>query len=91
MAFSDDLMKTGGSIIVGAAAIMVAPIVIPILASAARPIAKAAIKSSIIAFEKIKVAVADTRETIEDLAAEAQQEIIQITAEARQELAETAA
>ncbi|ETR74275.1 MAG: hypothetical protein OMM_06434 [Candidatus Magnetoglobus multicellularis str. Araruama] len=91
MAFSDDLLKTGGSIIVGAAAIMLAPVVIPIVSSAARPIAKAAIKSSIIAFEKIKVVAADTRETIEDLAAEARQEIVQITTEARQELAESVA
>ena len=80
------LVKTGGSVIIGAAAIMLAPIVIPIVTSAARPVAKAAIKSSIIAFEKLKMIASETRETIEDLAAEARSEIIQITAEAKDEL-----
>jgi hypothetical protein len=91
MGLSDNLVKTGGSVIIGAAAIMLAPVVVPVITSAARPIAKAAIKSSIIAFEKFKVIVADTRETIEDYAAEARSEIEQITAEARQELSESIA
>jgi len=91
MVFSNNLVKTGGNIIMGAAAIMLAPVVVPVIASAARPIAKAAIKSSIIAFEKFKVIVADTRETIEDYAAEARSEIEQIAAEARQELSEAIA
>jgi len=91
MSIQDTVVKTGGSVIIGAAAIMLAPVVIPVVTSAARPIAKAAIKSSIIAFEKLKMIASETRETIEDLAAEARNEIMQITAEAKAELVEAAA
>jgi hypothetical protein len=40
-----------------------------------KPLAKAAIKGGLLAYENAKVAVAETTETIEDIAAEARAEI----------------
>ena len=75
MALFDNGFKLGGSIAVGAGVMILAPIVVPIVASVLRPIAKAAIKGSMIAYGKVKETAAETVETFEDLAAEAKAEL----------------
>jgi hypothetical protein len=75
--------RFGGALVIGAAAVLLAPILLPVVAGIVRPIAKGLIKGGILAYEGVKVAVAEAQETIEDVAAEAAAEI----AESRQEAA----
>jgi hypothetical protein len=68
---------------IGAGAVFLAPILLPMIAGVLRPVAKAAIKGGILAFENAKVAVAETKETFEDIAAEARAEVSSAQKEAR--------
>lgn len=70
-------LKFGTSVAIGAGAILLAPIVIPVIGSIMKPLAKAVIKGGILAYEGMKVSLAETKETLEDLAAEAKSEISQ--------------
>ncbi len=65
----------GTGLLVGVGALLVAPVIIPVLAGAFRPLAKAAIKGGYLLFEKGKVIGAETQEMIEDIAAEAKAEV----------------
>jgi hypothetical protein len=65
------------SLAVGAGVVLLAPVVIPVVGAVLKPLAKAVIKGGIMAYEGAKVSVAETKETIEDLAAEAKAEITQ--------------
>lgn len=60
---------------IGAA--ILAPIVIPALAGAAKPLAKAAIKEGLLLSEKSKEFFAEATEVFEDLVAEAKAELAQ--------------
>jgi hypothetical protein len=60
---------------IGAAVVLLAPVVLPVVAGVAKSLTKAGIKGGLILYEKGKVAVAEARETIEDLTAEAQAEL----------------
>jgi hypothetical protein len=62
--------------------VLLAPVVIPVVASVMKPLAKAAIKGGILAFENARVAVAETKETIEDIAAEARSEVAAVQEQA---------
>jgi hypothetical protein len=75
MRFLEGGLKTSSAVAVGAGAVLLAPIVIPIVASVIKPVAKAAIKGGMLAFENARVVMAETKETIEDIAAEARSEI----------------
>ncbi len=68
-------MKTGTAMAIGAGVVLLAPVVIPAVASVLKPLAKAAIKGGMLAYENARVAIAETKETIEDIAAEAQSEM----------------
>jgi hypothetical protein len=68
-------LRFGGAVALGAAAVLLAPIVLPVIAGVLKPVAKGIIKGGILAFEGAKVAVAETMETIEDVTAEAKAEI----------------
>lgn len=63
---------TGVAIGVG---LLVAPVVIPIIAAAARPVAKTALKYSFMLYEKGREMIAEATEAVEDLAAEAKAEV----------------
>ena len=63
---------TGIAIGVG---LLVAPVVIPMIATAARPVAKAAIKGGLMLYEKGREMLAEVSEVVEDLAAEAKSEV----------------
>jgi hypothetical protein len=75
---------------IGAGAVLLAPVVLPMVASVMRPVVKAAIKGGIMAYENAKVAVAETRETFEDIAAEARSEVSGAQKEARKPAAKKA-
>jgi len=65
------------SLAVGAGVVLLAPVVIPVVGAVLKPVAKAVIKGGLLAYEGAKVSIAETKETIEDLAAEAKSEIAQ--------------
>jgi hypothetical protein len=64
-----------GGLAVGAGVVLLAPVVVPIIGSILKPLAKAVIKGGILAYEGTKLTIAETKETLEDLAAEAKSEI----------------
>jgi hypothetical protein len=64
---------------VGAGVVLLAPVVIPVVAGILKPLAKNAIKGSLIMYEKAKVATAETMESLEDIAAEAKAELAETT------------
>lgn len=66
---------TAGNIAIGAGIVFLAPIVLPIVGSIAKPVVKAVIKGALVTYEGARVAVAEARESIEDLAAEAKAEM----------------
>ena len=68
-------LKAGTAMAVGAGVVLLAPVIIPAVASVLKPVAKAVIKGGMLAFENARIAVAETKETIEDIAAEARSEI----------------
>jgi len=77
MGLFDDVFKgnvvTGLAIGIGAA--VLGPAVLPVIAGAAKPIIKAAIKGGIILYEKGKETFAEMGEVVEDLVAEAKSEV----------------
>jgi hypothetical protein len=75
MRFLPGGLKTGSAIAIGAGVVLLAPIVIPVVASVMKPLAKAALKGGMLAYENARIAIAETKETIEDIAAEARSEI----------------
>jgi len=66
-----------GSLALGAGVILLVPVVIPVIGAILKPVTKAIIKGSIMAFESAKVSIAETKEMVEDIAAEAKAEIAQ--------------
>jgi hypothetical protein len=68
-------LKTGSAMAIGAGVVLLAPIVIPVVASVLKPVAKAVIKGGLLAYENARIAVAETKETFEDIAAEARSEV----------------
>lgn len=84
MAFKvGDLFEDLGipGIAAGVGAVVLAPVLIPAVAKASKPVAKALIKGGIIAYEKSKSAIAETGEVLEDLVAEAKVELAEEEAE----------
>ncbi|MGQ9687068.1 MAG: DUF5132 domain-containing protein [Thiobacillaceae bacterium] len=77
MAGIDDLFKgnivTGLAVGVGVA--ILAPVIMPVLASVGRPLAKSIIKSGMVLYEKGRETVAELGEVLEDLVAEAKVEL----------------
>jgi hypothetical protein len=72
---------TGVAIGVG---LLVAPVVIPMVAAAARPLLKAALKGGFVLYEKGREVVAEVMEVTEDLVEEAKSEVKAELAEAKE-------
>ncbi|MEW6113596.1 MAG: DUF5132 domain-containing protein [Thermodesulfobacteriota bacterium] len=72
---------TGVAIGVG---LLVAPVVIPMIAAAARPLLKAALKGGFVLYEKGREVVAEVMEVTEDLVEEAKSEVKAELAEAKE-------
>lgn len=69
------LSNTGKTIAIGIGVTILAPLVLPAAARAARPLARAAIKSGFLLLEKGRETAAELGEVVEDLLAEARAEI----------------
>ena len=74
---------TGLAIGIGSA--IIAPLVVPALSKAAKPLAKAAVKGGLVLFETSKEKLAEAHELVDDLLAEARAEL---AAEGEADLAE---
>jgi hypothetical protein len=68
---------TGKGIAIGIGVAILAPLLLPTVAKAARPLARAAIKSGILLLEKGRETAAELGEVVDDLLAEAKAEIEQ--------------
>lgn len=68
-----------GTLAIGAGIVLLAPVVVPVVAGVLKPLAKNAIKGSLLMYERAKVATAETMESLEDLAAEAKAELAEST------------
>ena len=68
---------SAGSVALGAGIVLLAPVVIPMIGAVLKPVTKALIKGGLVAYESAKLSLAETKETLEDLAAEAKSEIAQ--------------
>jgi hypothetical protein len=82
MAIWNNGVKLGTGLAIGVGALILAPTVVPAVAAILKPLAKAAIKSGFIIYEKGREVLAETMEVFEDLAAEAKAELSQEYAEA---------
>lgn len=70
-------MKVGTGLVIGAAAVLLAPVVLPVVTGVLKSLMKAGIKGGLILYEKGKVMAEETKETLEDLTAEARAEMSQ--------------
>ena len=77
MGFLEDVLKFewGATAAIGIGAVILAPIILPAAGKTLRPLAKSTIKGGMLLFEKTRTIVAESIETIEDLAAEAKAEV----------------
>lgn len=65
----------------GIAAIILLPVIVPVVAGVGKPIAKTAIKGGILLYEKGKGVITEVGETFEDIMAEAKAELADQQAE----------
>lgn len=93
MFLADDI--EGGilaTVVVGAAAILLAPVVLPVVVQVGRPLVKGAVKGGILCFERSREAMHEVGEIFEDVVAEARAEMEQARMQsARQQPAGAAA
>lgn len=73
--FKDFVDDFPGGWVVGIGAVLLSPIVAPMVAKAGKPLAKAAIKNGLRLYEESKGAIAEAGEVLEDWIAEAQAEL----------------
>ena len=79
MASLEDILKSDVTkgVAVGIGALLLGPRALPVLSQAARPLARAAIKSGILLYEKGREVAAEASEIFEDLVAEVRAELAQ--------------
>lgn len=65
----------------GIAAIVLLPVLVPVVAGVGKPLAKATIKGGIVLYEKGKGVIAEVGETLEDIVASAKAELASAKAE----------
>jgi hypothetical protein len=89
MAGLDDLFK--GNIVTAVAIGIGAVVLAPVVLRASKPLAKAAIKGGIIAYEKGREAFHEVSEVVEDMVAEVKAEMVEAAEAAEETVAEVAA
>lgn len=68
-------LNWGTGLIVGAAAVILAPVVLPMVGGILKSLTKAGIKGGMVLYEQGKLLMEETKETIEDLTEEAKAEL----------------
>jgi len=77
MAINPFRAGVGAALAVGVAAAVLTPILLPVLARSARPLARQAVKTGLIIYEKGRETLAEAEEAFDDLVAEARVELEQ--------------
>jgi hypothetical protein len=75
MALFDNGFSVSTGLVIGIGALILAPVVVPVLAVAAKPLMKAGLKGGILLYEKGQEMIAEAQELFEDLAAEVKAEL----------------
>ncbi len=72
-----DFFEEAGApgVIASIGAVILAPVVVPVVAGIGKPLAKSLIKGGMVLYEKSKGAIAEVGETFEDMVAEARAEL----------------
>ncbi|MCF8130089.1 MAG: DUF5132 domain-containing protein [Deltaproteobacteria bacterium] len=65
----------GSGLAIGAASVVLAPFVLPVVGGVLKTVTKAGIKGGMVLYEKGKLLAEETRETMEDLTEEAKAEL----------------
>jgi len=65
----------GSGLAIGAAAVVLAPVVLPVVGGVLKTLTKAGIKGGMVLYEQGKVFAEEARETVEDLTEEAKAEL----------------
>jgi hypothetical protein len=68
-------LNWGTGLAIGAASVLLAPILLPVLGGILKSLTKAGIKGGMVLYEKGRLLAEETRETIEDLTEEAKAEL----------------
>jgi hypothetical protein len=76
MPLFDSGLKVGTPILIGIGVLIVAPLVIPGVGEAVKPLAKAALKSGLIFVQRGRELISEAAEAIEDITAEVKAELI---------------
>ena len=76
MALIEDGLKMGTPVLVGIGAILLAPVVLPVVGSALKPLIKATVKSGLLLAQKGRELVSEALESLEDITAEVKAELI---------------
>lgn len=76
MALFDNVFKLGTPALVGLGVLVLAPIVIPAVGTALKPLAKEALKSGLLLVSKGKELMAEAAESLADIADEVRAELI---------------
>lgn len=84
MALWDDITGSlGGSLVsnvlIGAAVVVLAPVVVPAVLAGMRPVAKTLIKGGVLVYDKTREMVAEAGEQVSDIVAEARAELTTAT------------
>jgi len=75
MGLFDNGFKLGTGVAIGLGAIVLMPVLTPLITAVARPLVKAGIKGGMLLFEKGKEAIAEAVEAMEDIVVEARAEL----------------
>lgn len=65
---------TPGNLAIGAGVVLLAPVVLPIVGSVAKPVIKAVIKGALVTVEGARVVIEEAKESFEDITAEVKAE-----------------
>ena len=76
MALFDNGLKIGTPVLLGIGVLILAPVILPVVASAVRPLAKATVKTGLSLVQKGKELMSEAAEVFEDIAAEVKAELI---------------
>jgi hypothetical protein len=76
MALFDNGLKIGTPILLGIGVLILAPVIIPGAAAAAKPLVKATIKTGLSLVQKGRELISEAAEAFEDIAAEVKAELI---------------
>ncbi len=76
MPLVEDGLKMAPPILIGIGALLLAPLLLPAAGTVLRPLAKATVKSGLLAAQKGRELVSEAMESFEDIAAEVKAELI---------------